>query len=89
MICLKEILPGTCQRFYTLTSLKYMASEKVAVMKRKGKLGPDWDKFHRWEEKYEIAKLRKLEPMERVRILDDLYRSVLKIRHSLKKMDSQ
>lgn len=58
-------------------------------MRKKGKVKPDWNKFQQWEKRYEIDRLRKLEPIEKIKILDDLYKTVLKIRQSLKKMDSQ
>ena len=50
---------------------------------------PDWDRFHRWERKYEIEKLRKMDPVEKIKILDDLYITVLKIKQSLNKTDKK
>lgn len=43
---------------------------------------PDWDKFHQWERKYELERLRKLAPIEKIMILDDLYKIFLKIRQA-------
>jgi len=51
--------------------------------------GPDWDRFHRWEKKYEIEKLRKMDPVEKIKILDDLYITVSKIKQSLNKIDKK
>jgi hypothetical protein len=55
-------------------------------MKTKG-IKPDWNKFQEWEKKYTIENLKKLTPTEKIKILEDLYKTVLKVRESLKKMD--
>jgi hypothetical protein len=49
---------------------------------------PDWTTFHDWEKRYTREKLKKLTPTERVKIVEDLYTTALKLRESLKKMDS-
>lgn len=60
----------------------------ICTMSETGEGKPDWDKFHQWEKEYEIARLRKLSPAEKVKILDDFYITVLKIRQSVDKMGS-
>jgi len=57
-------------------------------MRTKG-IRPDWSKFQEWERKYTIENLKKLTPTEKIKILEDLYKTVLKVRESLKKMDSK
>ncbi len=57
-------------------------------MRIKG-IKPDWNKFHEWERKYTIKNLKKLTPTEKVKIVEDFYITALKVRESLKKMDSQ
>ncbi|MFH1537970.1 MAG: hypothetical protein ABIH66_03365 [bacterium] len=44
------------------------------------KTKPDWEKFKKWEKEYEISVYRSLEPIEKLRILEDLYRTHLKIK---------
>jgi len=57
-------------------------------MSAKG-IKPDWAKFHAWERRYTREKLKKLTPVERVKIVEDLYTTALKVRESLKKMNSR
>jgi hypothetical protein len=48
---------------------------------------PDWVKFHEWERRYTREKLKKLTPTERIKIVEDLYITALKVRESLKKLN--
>jgi len=55
-------------------------------MRTKG-IRADWNKFEEWERKYTIKNLKKLTPTEKIKILEDLYKTALKVRESLRKMD--
>ena len=57
-------------------------------MRTKG-MKPDWNKFHEWERRYTREHLKKLTPTEKVKIVEDLYTTALKVRESLKNMGSQ
>ena len=59
--------------------------EVVCGMKTK-RTKPDWTKFHDWERGYTREKLKKLTPTEKVKIVEDFYTTVLKVRESLKRM---
>jgi hypothetical protein len=46
----------------------------------KRKVGPNWNKFHQWERQYEIPRLRKLTPIERIKVYEELYQTAMRIR---------
>jgi len=62
--------------------------EVICDMSTKG-VKPDWTKFHEWERRYTREKLKKLTPTERIKIVEDLYITALKVHESLKKLNSQ
>lgn len=39
-----------------------------------------WKRFHSWESHYERERVRKLSPVERIRLYEDLYQTVLRVR---------
>jgi len=55
----------------------------------KFKTETNWQKFHKWETEYEIKRLRKLTPLDRIKILEDMYRYVLKIKRSKQLINSK
>ncbi len=38
-----------------------------------------WRRFHRWENQYDREYLRRLSPLERIRIYEGLYQTVLRL----------
>jgi ribosomal protein L36 len=74
--------------WFTLYWQKRWGAEVIYDMSTKG-MKPDWAKFHAWERRYTSEKLKKLTPVERVKIVEDLYITALKVRESLKKLNSQ
>jgi hypothetical protein len=53
------------------------------------RIKPDWSKFREWKKKYTRDRLKQLTPTERVKIVEDLYITALKVRESLRKLNSQ
>lgn len=39
-----------------------------------------WKRFHSWESRYERDQLTKLTPLEKIRLYEDLYQTLLKLR---------
>jgi len=70
---------------YHILDEKYGGKEVVCGMRTK-RTKPDWAKFHDWERRYTREKLKKLTPTERVKIVEDFYTTVLKVRESLERM---
>lgn len=38
-----------------------------------------WKKFHRWEEEYDVIRLRKLTPVEKIKLGEELYQTVVRV----------
>ena len=47
---------------------------------RKQQKKPDWEKYHKWERDHDTERLKKMTPVEKIRILEDLYRTALKLK---------
>lgn len=82
----------TCARLAFSPGLPYtgrkMGEEVICDMSTKG-VKPDWTKFHEWERRYTREKLKKLTPTERIKIVEDLYTTALKIRECSKKLKKE
>lgn len=52
----------------------------MIMEKKKNSTLTRWEKFHKWERDYEIERLRKLSPLDRIKILEDMYEYVLKLK---------
>ncbi len=62
--------------------------EVICDMSTKG-VKPDWVKFHEWERRYTREKLKKLTPTERIKIVENLYITALKVREYSKKLKKE
>lgn len=57
--------------------------QKASVAKSTSLMQSRWNKFHKWEKEYEIKRYRELTPLEKIKIFEDMYLFVVKIKNSI------
>ncbi|OQX21742.1 MAG: hypothetical protein BWK75_02500 [Candidatus Altiarchaeales archaeon A3] len=58
-------------------------SRKISAANSSSLIQSRWNKFHTWEKEYDAKRLNELTPVEKIRILEDLYLFVSKVKNSV------
>jgi len=57
-------------------------SRKRAAANSSSLIQSRWNKFHTWEKEYDAKRLKEITPVEKIKIVEDLYLFVTKVKNS-------